>query len=97
MNKLSGQEMKAVQPLERKNNAFVMEPNVLEDITSTLERISGNNGGSAISIDIPQGVNCSYKGALMTVSHRVEIAVVSGRFKNDVADFQIPFTVAYTR
>ncbi|KAL3921918.1 MAG: hypothetical protein SGILL_002487 [Bacillariaceae sp.] len=93
MTKLSGGDMKNVEPLVRKNNAFVMEPSILKEITATLKGIKKKS--EMIPIEIPENVNCSYKGVLITVTHRVEVTVVSGRFKGDSSTFQIPITIAH--
>ena len=88
-DKMSGSQLKTVKELERKNHSFVMEPDVLADITSSLKDLRS----TGVSQDIPSDVNCSYKGTLVQFSHFLKVTIVAGRFKGVVTDYQTPLVI----
>jgi hypothetical protein len=90
MENMSGKELKSVKELKRVNNAFVMEPNVLEEVNATLADIEM----TGVTMTIPQSCECSYKGIIVQVIHRLEITIVAGRRSGDVTTYQIPLRVA---
>jgi len=91
--KMSSKDIKEkVQNLERVNNAFKMERGVQTDITAAFKKLD-----CIVTVDIPaEGINCSYKGTLVTFSHRLEVTIISGSFlSKDTCNYSIPITIGH--